>query len=127
MRRRRRHGLDACPKTAMTGAIVSANPAAEKIFGLHSSDVVGKTVMSIHKKKGVSFSRFEKVINMLAQQFKMYVVSGDNDSEKKNLSAFFRNENMMFNQKPDEKLFGSLLAMSCRRALVRCIGPRKPF
>ena len=46
---------------------------------------------------------FEKVLNSLKRDFEIFLVSGDNNSEKKNLSEFFETGNMLFNQKPGDK------------------------
>ncbi len=46
---------------------------------------------------------FENVLNSLKKDFEIYLVSGDNNSEVKNLSEFFETGNMLFNQKPGDK------------------------
>ena len=48
-------------------------------------------------------SGFDKVLSILNKDFKLYVVSGDNDSEKNNLTAYFEKENLLFNQNPGDK------------------------
>jgi len=46
---------------------------------------------------------FEKVIGSLKNQFNLFLISGDNDAESENLSAYFEKEHMLFNQKPGDK------------------------
>ena len=46
---------------------------------------------------------FDTVINILKQDFQLYLVSGDNSSEAANLAAHFAKDHMMFNQKPGDK------------------------
>jgi Cu+-exporting ATPase len=46
---------------------------------------------------------FEQVLESLKSRFKLYLISGDNDAEAKNLSAFFEKDKMLFNQKPADK------------------------
>lgn len=46
---------------------------------------------------------FERVLNNLNKTFKLYLVSGDNDSESENLTNYFDKEKLLFNQKPGDK------------------------
>ena len=46
---------------------------------------------------------FEQVLESLKSRFKLYLISGDNDAEAKNLSGFFEKDKMLFNQKPGDK------------------------
>ncbi|HSO88321.1 MAG TPA: heavy metal translocating P-type ATPase, partial [Draconibacterium sp.] len=46
---------------------------------------------------------FEQVLESLKSGFKLYLISGDNDAEAKNLSGFFEKDKMLFNQKPADK------------------------
>lgn len=47
----------------------------------------------------------EKTINALSQKYPVYIVSGDNDNERKQLQAMFgKNIEMYFNQSPVDKL-----------------------
>jgi len=46
---------------------------------------------------------FENVIKTLKKQFKLYMITGDNNAEEKTLSKYFGRENMRFNQKPGDK------------------------
>jgi P-type Cu+ transporter len=46
---------------------------------------------------------FEQVLQTLKGRFKLYLISGDNDAEAQNLSAWFEPGNLLFNQKPGDK------------------------
>jgi len=46
---------------------------------------------------------FEKVLHILQQNFELFLVSGDNDSEVENLTAHFKKEHLLFNQQPGDK------------------------
>jgi len=46
---------------------------------------------------------FEQVLHTLKGQFKLYMISGDNDAEAQKLSAWFETGNLLFNQKPGDK------------------------
>jgi Cu+-exporting ATPase len=45
----------------------------------------------------------EKVLTLLKSYFNLYLISGDNDSEADHLSAYFKKERLLFNQKPADK------------------------
>ncbi|MFD2519806.1 heavy metal translocating P-type ATPase [Emticicia soli] len=47
---------------------------------------------------------WKEVLKQLKGNFKMALVSGDNDEEKENLSPFFDKGRLLFNQKPQDKL-----------------------
>jgi len=46
---------------------------------------------------------FENVINSIKPSFDIYLLSGDNDSEKEHLSAYFPAGHIFFNRKPQDK------------------------
>jgi len=46
---------------------------------------------------------FEDIINDLKQEFDLYLLSGDNASEKNHLLKYFNEKNIVFNQKPQDK------------------------
>lgn len=48
-------------------------------------------------------SGFNSVLDSLKSKFKLFLISGDNDAEAKNLATFFDREHMLFNQKPGDK------------------------
>lgn len=47
---------------------------------------------------------FEHMIHALQGKYTLYLLSGDNDSDREFLSAYFRPENMHFQQSPHDKL-----------------------
>ena len=69
-----------------------------QVFIAVDGTIKGHFTISNHYREG-----FEKVIETLKGRFKLYLLSGDNDAEAQNLSAFFGKENMLFNQKPGDK------------------------
>jgi len=44
-----------------------------------------------------------QVLELLNKEFRLYLVSGDNDSEAEQLSTWFQRDHILFNQKPGEK------------------------
>ncbi len=46
---------------------------------------------------------FEAVIKSLQNEFQLYLLSGDNNSEAENLTRYFGRERLLFNQKPGDK------------------------
>ncbi|MDB4584086.1 heavy metal translocating P-type ATPase metal-binding domain-containing protein, partial [Draconibacterium sp.] len=48
-------------------------------------------------------SGFNQVLDTLRKKFNLFMISGDNDAEAKNLTGFFDKGNMLFNQKPGDK------------------------
>jgi Cu+-exporting ATPase len=62
---------------------------------------------------------FEDLIRRLEKKFELFLLSGDNDSEKKNVSNFFKKDNIRFNQKPqDKKAFIKGLQMKGNKILM---------
>ncbi len=76
----------------------SAKQESSVVFVSLNRETVGVFTVSNQYREG-----FEQVLNALKKQFKMYLVSGDNDSEANNLSAYFDADKMLFNQKPGDK------------------------
>ncbi len=46
---------------------------------------------------------FGEVLKTLKSKFKIFLISGDNDAEAKNLTGFFEKDKMFFDQKPADK------------------------
>jgi Cu+-exporting ATPase len=46
---------------------------------------------------------FKQVLDSLKSKFNLFLISGDNDAEAENLTAFFDRTHMHFNQKPGDK------------------------
>ncbi len=61
-------------------------------------NVIGNFTVSNKYRSGV-----EDVLNLLKKTFNLFLISGDNDAEEKNLSGYFAKEKMLFNQKPGDK------------------------
>ncbi len=61
-------------------------------------ETVGHFTISNKYREG-----FEEVIKTLKKQFKLYLITGDNNAEEETLSKYFGKENMRFNQKPGDK------------------------
>ncbi len=76
----------------------STQQKSSVVFVSFNGETVGFFTVSNQYREG-----FEKVLISLKKDFKIYLVSGDNSSEAKNLSAFFDGGNMLFNQKPGNK------------------------
>ena len=62
--------------------------------------VIGAFILQNHYRKGVS-----DVLQTLKKHLKLFLLSGDNETEKNNLLPLFQyEERMFFNQRPEEKL-----------------------
>jgi len=61
-------------------------------------DYRGHYTISNQYREGIS-----GVLELLKKEFKLYLLSGDNDSEKEQLATWFQPEHILFNQKPGEK------------------------
>ncbi len=78
---------------------------------LTASDQVSSTVYISIDEKIKGFFKignqyregFNQVISSLNKKFDLYLLSGDNDSEKENLTPYFGTDKMFFNQKPNDK------------------------
>lgn len=58
----------------------------------------GWFTISSHYREGV-----QEVVGSLRNRFKLWLLSGDNDAERENLSRLFPPENLIFNCKPQDK------------------------
>jgi len=47
---------------------------------------------------------FDQVIDSLNRSYDLYLLSGDNESEKEHLESYFGQANMLFNQQPIDKM-----------------------
>ncbi len=68
------------------------------VFLAVNGKIVGHFSISNHYRQG-----FDSVLKSLQKQFKLFLISGDNNAEAKNLSGYFEEGNMYFNQKPGDK------------------------
>lgn len=46
---------------------------------------------------------FDDIIQGLKKEFDLYLLSGDNENERRTIAKFFKDENIFFNQKPQDK------------------------
>ncbi|MEN8227897.1 MAG: heavy metal translocating P-type ATPase metal-binding domain-containing protein [Bacteroidota bacterium] len=74
-----------------------AQKASEVYVSFHNR-AAGYYTISNQYREG-----FEKVLKLLRNDFNLYLVSGDNDSEIENLTTYFEKEHLLFNQKPGDK------------------------
>ena len=83
----------------------------EYVCGTTANEIKGSVVfVSVNEKVKGHFTitnqyrdGFEQVLHTLKGRFKLYMISGDNDAEAQNLSAYFEPGNLFFNQKPGDK------------------------
>uniref|UniRef100_UPI003216E75C heavy metal translocating P-type ATPase n=1 Tax=uncultured Draconibacterium sp. TaxID=1573823 RepID=UPI003216E75C len=68
------------------------------VFVAIEDNIRGYYTISNQYRSGVS-----RVLDMLKSQFYLFLISGDNDAEAKNLGTHFDKEHMLFNQKPGDK------------------------
>lgn len=59
----------------------------------------GQYEIKNHYREGMS-----ELVNELKQDFELYVLSGDNDTEKKNLQKVIASDHLLFDQQPIDKL-----------------------
>ena len=76
-----------------------------------SSSKTSKVYLSINNINKGYFSisnsyrdGFDKVIKNLDKHFELYLLSGDNDSERDNLKKYFKENRIHFNQQPQDKM-----------------------
>lgn len=82
----------------VTGSTSKSNTSS-KVYVSFNNETTGYFAINNKYRSG-----FETVFNNLKKQFNVYLVSGDNDSERSNLEKYFLAENIYFNQKPDDKM-----------------------
>jgi len=82
----------------VTNSSVLQNQKTSTVFVAVENEVRGHYTISNKYRFG-----FEKVLDILKARFDLFLVSGDNDAEAKNLKAFFDRKHMLFNQKPGDK------------------------
>jgi P-type Cu+ transporter len=84
------------------------NPSPESVS---VSEKTGSVVMlAINNEVAGTFrisnkyrENINEVIHSLSSRFDLYLLTGDNQSEKENLSCFFLSDHMSFNMKPQDK------------------------
>jgi len=64
---------------------------------------INNKLVGFYKISNQYRSGFEQVLTNLNKYFNLFLVSGDNNSEEENLTAYFDKEKLLFNQKPGDK------------------------
>ncbi|PIF05102.1 MAG: heavy metal translocating P-type ATPase [Draconibacterium sp.] len=82
----------------VTGNNVLSENTASVVYLSVDDNLMGHFVISNKYRTGMA-----KVFENLKQRFQLYLISGDNNAEAKNLLAYFDNDKMHFNQKPGDK------------------------
>lgn len=83
----------------VTGYIRSEEKLSTKVFLSFDGEVYGYFSFKNAYREGL-----QELISALSGQFKLQLLSGDNDSEKENINVLFgNNTNAYFNQKPENK------------------------
>lgn len=87
-----------------SAALVGADEAekAEEESRVYLS--IGAEVVGYFKVKHLLREGLPELLNSLKKKAELYLLSGDNDSEKERLRQWFRENAMRFRAKPDEKL-----------------------
>jgi len=75
------------------------NPTSTQVYVKLGDEIKGYFEIKSTYRDGLN-----NLINKLSQKYSLFLLSGDNDNEKENLSLIFPKENLYFNQKPQDKL-----------------------
>ncbi len=79
----------------------SSEKKVRKASEVHVSldgDYRGYFTISNQYREGI-----DEVLKLLKKSFKLYLISGDNDSEAQQLAVWFEEDHILFNQKPGDK------------------------
>lgn len=79
----------------------SANASGQKASVVYVS--INNKTAGVYTISNLYRDGFENVLTALRKNFKLHLVSGDNDSEAENLTRYFDKENLLFNQNPGDK------------------------
>ena len=82
----------------VTGKDDESEKTASTVYLEINEQYVGFWTISNKYREG-----FDKVISKLSKYYELYLLTGDNESEKQNLIKYFKEENIRFNQKPQDK------------------------
>lgn len=85
--------LQASPSAHDTSA------SASRVAVEQAGALVGYFALEKQQREGLP-----QVLEQLKTRYNLYLLSGDNDSERQRLAAFFPAENMRFEQSPEDKL-----------------------
>lgn len=87
-------------KSFVTGIFSDSNPDSATVYFSIDGEVIGCFKFRNLYRKGLP-----ELISKLSNTHTVKLLSGDNDSEKKNLKRFFGEKStLLFNQKPEEKM-----------------------
>lgn len=76
-----------------------SNPSASRIYVRLNGDVAGYFEIQTRYRDGLT-----QLLENLSNHFKLVLLSGDNDKERSRLSAYFADNQLLFNQSPQDKL-----------------------
>lgn len=77
-----------------------SNPLASESYVAINGKIKGKFILEKQYRPGLS-----TLVSQLKKDYQLYIVSGDNEAERERLSSFFtQNDNLYFNQSPENKL-----------------------
>ena len=82
----------------VTGESTQQKRKSSTVFVAINNQLKGHYTISNQYRKG-----FKEVLDSLKKAFGLYLISGDNSAEADNLSSYFDNSHMHFNQKPGDK------------------------
>lgn len=83
----------------ITGKRAKLKSSASIIYVSINDKVRGYFIISNQYREG-----FKKVIQRMEKHFDLYLLSGDNDSERRNLEGYFKANHLYFNQQPQDKM-----------------------
>ncbi|MCK5820510.1 MAG: HAD-IC family P-type ATPase, partial [Bacteroidales bacterium] len=72
---------------------------SSRVYLSIDSNIKGHFTISNTYREG-----FHSVVSSLNEQYELYLLSGDNDSERKHLSKYFKDNKLHFNQQPNDKM-----------------------
>lgn len=99
------------------GKKIASEDSGSRVFLSIDDEFIGYFVVKNSYRKGL-----KELIPTLKQQFELNILSGDNASEKKYLhSVFGENVNMLFEQKPEDKM-KIIQELQCQNKKVLMIG-----
>lgn len=85
---------------SFTGAVITDN---DKLSSIVFVSIDGENLGFIEQKHQYR-KGFDNLFEKLNKDFDTYILSGDNDAEKDYLQTYVAKENLVFNQKPENKL-----------------------
>jgi Cu+-exporting ATPase len=82
----------------VTDQLTINNNKSSVVFVAVNNQIAGHFTVSNQYRED-----FDLVLKSLQKQFKLYLISGDNNAEAQNLTEYFGEKGMLFNQKPGDK------------------------